>query len=115
MREMLSRSATTCTKEKTKQMALFRKKLKWWFRDLWAFIARKKLEPEPKTICAFYCRECGRRHRLEFLSIGLDGIDVSGLLPHGLKMKCPKTGEMVYPAQDDFVFLTERESDLHWR
>jgi hypothetical protein len=93
-------------------MAPFSKRLKWWLRDLWMFLAREKPELEPKTVCAFSCRECGRRHRWNVQVIGFDGIDLSEIMPASLTVKCPTTGEAVRPAQQDFVFLTEREADL---
>ncbi|MGD1108483.1 MAG: hypothetical protein ABR865_15690, partial [Terracidiphilus sp.] len=85
-----------------------RKQLKWWLRDFWSFVIRKKPAPEPKTVCVYYCRGCGGHHQLRFQRIGLDGIDLSEFRLPGLKIECPKTGEIVYPAQDDLVYLSER-------
>jgi len=93
-------------------MARFSKKLKWRFRDFWTLVAGKRKPPEPKTVCVFYCRGCGGHHQLRLQTIGLDGIDLSEFSLQGLKFPCPALGEMIFLAQDDLVFLSEREFDL---
>jgi hypothetical protein len=93
-------------------MPPFDKRLKWWLRDLWAFVSRKTPTPEPKSICVCYCRGCGGYHQLKFQVIGLEGIDLSEFRLPDLKIECPKTGDVVYPAQDDLAYLSQREFDL---
>ena len=88
--------------------------LKWWLRDLWASVLGRTAKDEPKTICMFHCRECGGMHQLKIRVLGsID--DLSELIPTAITMPCPSTGRVVYPAQNDFEFLTEREFDQTYR
>ena len=93
-------------------MAQPTKAFKWWLHDRWAALTKKSNTPEPKTVCVFHCRACGGLHHLKFQKIGSIEIDFAEVIPAGITIQCPNTGEMAHPASDDFEFLNQRELDL---
>lgn len=98
-------------------MAHFRKKLKWWLRDLRSFVTGKSGAAEPKTIWVLRCRGCNGHHQMKITQIALQGMEFPPVeeMFSNQPIKCPTTGAQFYSAQDDWVHLTEREFDLHFR
>jgi hypothetical protein len=104
-------------------MIRLRKRIKWWWRDLLASRRGRDASKELKTIHLLHCRSCNGFHRFGFKITTYGRTSASDdpeplgeplgeeFFPCG-KRTCPKTGEIYYAAQEDWLHLTEREFDL---